>query len=106
MTTPLLFKQSPIKSYKMWKEGFRNLTPLDHCFAKRSGHFWGMFGGTTACLALLAQIPFGHNVISGAASLGFGIMTGGFAWLQFVEWRKEEQKIYELKKMMEMIEVG
>jgi len=101
--TPLILRQSPIRSYKMWKEGFRNLTMLDHAHAKRSGHLWGMLGGFTACIFLILQVPMGKNIMNGAATLGFGTLTGAIAYLQFVEWRKQEQQVYELKKMKEMI---
>ena len=87
----------------MWKEGFRNLTVLDHAYAKRSGHFWGTLGGGCAGLFLILQVPMGKNIMNGAATLGFGVLTCAISYLQFVEWRKEDQKVYELLKMKEMI---
>lgn len=100
----LIFKQSLGKSWKMWKEGFNKLTPMDHALAKRSGHFWGMMGGSTASMALLIQAPLGflENILPSTATLGFGILVGAISYLQFCEWRKENQKISGLESMREL----
>ena len=100
----LIFRQSPAKSWKAWKEGFNKLTPMDHAVAKRSGHFWAMLGASTASMALLIQAPLGfiENVLPSTSTLGFGVLIGAISYLQFCEWRKENQKISGLESMKEM----
>ena len=97
----LIFKQSPVKSWKDMKKGFNKLTPMDHALAKRSGHFWGMLGASTASMALLLQAPIGflEHMLPSTATLGFGTLIGAISYLQFCEWRKENQKISGLEKM-------
>ena len=98
-----IFKQNPVKSWKDLKKGFNKLTPMDHAVAKRSGHFWGMLGGSTACLSLLLQVFLRDEPLVATATLGFGILVGAISYLQFCEWRKENQKISGLDSMKEMI---
>ena len=98
----LIFRQSLRKSWKAWKLGFNKLTPMDHALAKRSGHFWAMLGASTASMALLVQVPIGfiENILPSTSTLGFGILIGAISFLQFCEWRKENQKICGLEIMM------
>ena len=100
----LIFKQSPIKSWKAWKQGFNKLTPMDHAIAKRSGHFWGMLGASTASMALLIQAPLGfmENMLPSTSTLGFGVLVGAISYLQFCEWKKENQKISGLEDMIKL----
>lgn len=100
---PKILRQSPIQSYKDLRKGFNELTPLDHAYSKRIGHFWGMFGGTAGALSLAFRAPHADSNLSEVSMFGFAFIVGSFAWLQFVEWRKEDQKINELKKMKEEI---
>lgn len=86
----------------MWKEGFSKLTPMDHALAKRTGHLWAFFGGITACAALLIQVPYGKSLLPTATLLGFGVLVGGISYLQFIEWRKENQKIEGLNALKKM----
>lgn len=98
----LIFKQNPTKSWKDLKKGFNKLTPMDHALAKRTGHFWGMLGGSTAAMSLLLQVPFREKLSSSTSTLGFGILVAAISYLQFCEWRKEHQKICGLEKMKEI----
>ena len=98
----LIFRQSPVKSWNDLKKGFDKLTPMDHAVSKRSGHFWGMLGASTASLSLLLQVPFGDKLLPTTSTLGFGILVGAISYLQFCEWRKENQKISGLEKMNEI----
>ncbi len=102
--TKLIFKQSPRKSWKAWKQGFNKLTPMDHALAKRSGHFWAMLGASTASMALLVQVPLGfmENILPSISTMGFGILIGAISYLQFCEWRKENQKISGLEAMIKL----
>ena len=95
----LILKQNPVKSWKDLKKGFNKLTPMDHAVAKRTGHFWGMLGGSTASMSLLLQVPFGDKLLPSISTLGFGILVAALSYLQFVEWRKENQKITGLDNM-------
>lgn len=99
--TAKLFKQSPAKSWREYKDALRNLTPLDHAQAKQAGHFWAMLGGSTACAALLTQVPGGATYAVRFATLGFAILVGGISYLQYVEWRKETQKIENIRAFEE-----
>ena len=102
--TKLIFKQNPIKSWKAWKEGFNKLKPMDHALAKRAGHFWGILGASMASMSLLLQVPFRDKLATSTSTLGFGILVGAIAYLQFCEWRKENQKISGLETMNKMTE--
>ncbi len=95
----LIFRQNPVKSWKAWKKGFNKLTPMDHALAKRAGHFWGMLGASTASASLLVQVPFREALLSSTSTLGFGVLVGAISYLQFCEWRKENQKISGLESM-------
>lgn len=100
---PLILRQHPKKSWKMFKEGLKNLTPMDHALAKCTGHFWAVFGASAASMALLLQVPYGDQVLPTSTKAGFGIFVGAIAWLQFVEWRKEKQKIFGLEQMKSLM---
>ena len=97
--TKKIFRQSPAKSWKDLKKGFNKLTPMDHALAKRAGHFWGMLGALMASMSLLLQVPFGDKLLPSTSTLGFGILVGAISYLQFCEWRKENQKISGLENM-------
>ena len=101
---PLLFRQNPIRSFKMWKDGFNKLTPLDHAIAKREGHLWAIFGAWTASSSLFVQSPYSTDLSSAMVKIGFGVFVSALGWLQLVEWRKEKQKVMSLKSMGEMME--
>jgi hypothetical protein len=101
---PLLFRQSPVKSMRMWKEGFSKLTPLDHSYAKRDGHLWAIFGATTFSLTFLVQVASMGSWLMTFQKAGVGIFVGAIAYLQFVEYRKETQKIKELNDMKQYME--
>ena len=98
----LIFRQNPIKSWKDWKKGFNKLTSMDHAIAKRAGHFWGILGATMASLSLIVQSFDGVKLST--STLGFGILVGAIAYLQFIEWRKENQKITSLERMKTITE--
>lgn len=98
-----IFRQNPKQSIRDFRKGLNQLTPLDHLRAKEAGHFWGMLGGSTACLSLLLQVPYSEKFLSGSSTLGFGILVGGISYLQFVEWRKSKQSIQGLKKMNQVM---
>ena len=102
--TKKIFKQNPIQSWKDWKEGFNRLTPTDHAIAKRAGHFWGTLGASTASMALLLQFPIGffEHILPSTSTLGFGMLIGAISFLQFCEWRKENQKIAGLERMKDI----
>ena len=99
--TKLIFRQSPVKSWKDLKKGFNKLTPMDHALSKRTGHFWAMLGASMASMALLVQVPIGfiENILPSTATMGFGLLIGAISYLQFCEWRKENQKISGLENM-------
>lgn len=101
---PLLFRQSPVKSFRMWKAAFNEITPLQHALAKSAGHFWGMLGGSCATSALFLQLLFFDGSGFGALTMfGFGVFVGAISYLQFVEWRKAEQQIKGIRDMNERI---
>ena len=103
-TLPLILRQNPLQSLKDWKRGFEELTPLDHSIAKRVAHFWAILGATTAAIALLLQVPYGDETLPTTVKLGFGIFISAIAYLQFVEYRKENQKVKGLESMKGMME--
>ncbi|KKM18812.1 hypothetical protein LCGC14_1661880 [marine sediment metagenome] len=83
-------KQSFIKKLK---EGYKKLTPLDHARAKKSGHQWAIIGG-----ALAIGVMFYRGVWY------FALFLGAIIWLQYVELRKEKQKIDGIIKMQEQMD--
>ena len=107
--TKKIFNQSVQQSWKDYKEGFNRLKPIDHAIAKRVGHFWAILGAGTASVSLLTQgisklfyAIINNNVESSIFStLGFGLLVGAISYLQFIEWRKENQKVSGLEKMEE-----
>lgn len=99
---PKILRQNPIQSLKDWKHGFNNLTLLDHALAKRVGHFWGMVGAGTASLSLMLRITLDGSFLDNSTKAGFGLIVAAFGYLQFVEWRRENQKVHGLEKMKEL----
>lgn len=77
---------------KRLKEGYKKLTPLDHARAKKSGHLWAVIGG------ILATAVTTYN-----GSWHWGIFLLAITWLQYVELRKEKQRIDGIIKMQEMV---
>ncbi len=104
MTLPLILRQNPVQSLKDFKRGLNNLTPKDHAIAKKSGHMWAIFGATSASFSLLFQIPSSPTLNAALSKLGFGLFVGAIGYLQFVEWRKERQKIKGIENMKIQLE--
>ena len=67
--------------------------------SKKTAHFWGTFGASAACLSLFVRIPYSESFIQGASTLGFGTLIGAIAYLQYIEWRKERQKLNGFAQM-------
>ncbi len=104
MTLPKILRQNPKQSLKDFKKGLNNLTPKDHMIAKKTGHFWGILGASTASIGILLQVPYSINFLPGLSKFGFGILVGAIAYLQFVEWRNERQKLRGFEKLNNSIE--
>ncbi len=75
------------------KEGYKNLKPIDHIKAKKNGHLWAVIGGSLALTVML------YNGI-----WYFSVFIAALIWLQFVELRKERQKIDGIVKMEQLME--
>ena len=103
MAIALILRQSPKKSLKDFKRGLSQLTPKDHMRSKIVFHSWATFGATMASLSLLLRVFDTNNILSAGSTLGFGIFVAGMAGLQFVEWRKEKQKLTNLDNMTKLI---
>jgi len=103
MTLPKILRQSPGKSLKDFKRGLDNLTPEDHMRSKIVFHSWAMLGASTASMSLFLRVFSADSILSGASSVGFSIFILGIAGLQFVEWRKERQKLKGFDKMNKLM---
>ncbi len=103
MGLPLILRQSPKKSLKDFKRGLKELTTQDHMNSKIAFHLWAMIGASTASMSFLLRIFNSDSISSVASTLGFGIFIGAISGLQFVEWRKEKQKLNNFDKMNDII---
>lgn len=103
MKLPLILKQSPRQSLKDFKRGLNELTPRDHMESKIVFHFWAMFGATTASISLFLRIFSTESILSRTSSISFSIFILAIAGLQFVEWKKERQKLKSFKDMNKLM---
>ena len=101
---PLLFKQSPIKSFRMWKEALNHLTPIDHAEAKKSGHFWATLGSLAAGSSVVMMTDYSKGLLSSISNISFGIIVLAFGYIQYSSWREERQKIKGLEEMKKSME--
>lgn len=79
---------------KKWKQGIKELTPLQHTRAKATGHLYSSIGLSIAWLGLLYRLITAFNLIQ----LGFCVFIICLIWLQINEYRSVKQRLKVMEK--------
>lgn len=86
-----------------FKEGLKNLTPLQQLNARATGSFWGAFGLTIAFCGMMYNIIFVKFAVS---QLGFSIFIFFLIYIQIINYIGTKQQIAVVKeaekKLLEM----
>lgn len=75
--------------YSRWREGMRQLTPIQQTKAKATGHLYGAFGLSIAVVGLVHRTITDFNLVS----LGFSIFVVFLVWLQRTEYIVTKQRL-------------
>ena len=78
-----------------FKEGLKNLTPLQQLNAKANGSFWGAIGLSIAFLGMLYNLIF--NIFT-VIQLGFAIFVFFLIYMQIVQYIGTKQQVAILKE--------
>jgi len=80
--------------YKRWREGMKQITPLQQTRAKATGHFYGAIGLSIAWVGLLYRTITDFNL----TSLGFTIFVFFLVWLQRTEYIGTKQRLVIMER--------
>ncbi len=90
-----------MNKFQRFKEGIKNLTPLQQLNAKASGSLWGGIGLCIATVGMIYSIFKGFEL----RQLGFIIFVSFLAYIQFIQYIGTKQQIKLIKEAEENADV-
>ncbi len=90
----------PMEFLSRWKQGMKEITPIQQMHSKMVGHAGTSIGMTLAFGGMVYRIIIGFSWFQ----LGITIFIFFIAWLQIHEYRSARQKYKGMKEMMKQIE--
>ena len=79
--------------YRRWKQGMKEITPVQQIHAKMVGHLWGAIGLVLAMAVMLYR-----------GIWYFGIFLGAMIWLQWWEYKGARQQYKGAKEIQDDID--
>ena len=87
-----------MNKFKRFKEGLKNLTPLQQLNAKATGSLWATIGLSIAFLGMVYNIIFNQFTIT---QLGFMIFIVFIIYMQIVQYIGTKQQVVIIKEAQE-----
>lgn len=90
-----------MNKYQRFKEGIKNLTPVQKIQARVTGTFWGVIGLTIALCGMLYNLIFVRFTVS---QLGFSIFVCVLIVMQAIQYIDARQQLAIMKEAEEKAE--
>jgi len=85
-----------MNKYQRFKEGLKNITPLQQLNAKATGSLWGAIGLSIALIGMVYNLALVNFSI---AQLGFSIFVFFLIYMQVTQYLGTKQQIRVIQKV-------
>ena len=82
-----------MNTYQRWKQGMKEITPVQQIKARVTGYLWGSIGLAIALFFLLIRDAW-----------GFSVFLAAMIWLQWWQYRGAKQEYIGAKKIQDELD--